>query len=176
MLFEEDVNKYKDFVKAAAKQFDIKEDVLYAEPIMYTGFISACQGHEKAYLWCDNLDVLKNVLELKLNEYNESNATMDLVLFQQAMEHIWRISRIIDQPTGNALLIGVGGSGKQSLSRLAAFILGYDVFRILVSTNYTTNDLKENIRTMYTKAGVTGIQLLLFWQTLKLLMKNSLYL
>lgn len=57
-------------------------------------------------------------------------------------------------------MIGVGGSGKQSLSRLAAFILGYDVYRILVSTNYTINDLKEDIRTMYTKAGVTGIQLL----------------
>ena len=85
---------------------------------------------------------------------------MDLVLFQHAMEHIWRISRIIDQPTGNALLIGVRGWGKQSLSRLAAFILGYDVFRILVSINYTTNDLKEDIKTIYTKAGVTEIQLL----------------
>ena len=88
LLFEEDVNKYMDFVKAAAKQFDIKEDVLYAEPIIYTSFISACQGQEKAYLWCDNLDVLKNILELKLNEYKESNATMDLVLFQQTMEYI----------------------------------------------------------------------------------------
>ncbi len=55
-------------------------------------------------------------------------------------------------------MVGVGGSGKQSLSRLAAFILGYDVFRI--SVNRSANDLKEDIRTMYTKAGVTGIQLL----------------
>ena len=85
---------------------------------------------------------------------------MDLVLFQQAMEHICRIARIVDQPSGNALLIGVGGSGKQSLSKLAAFILGYDVYRIMVSTNYSLNDLKEDIRTMYTKTGVTGIQML----------------
>ena len=88
LLFEEDVNKYMDFVKQAAKQFDVKEEVLYAQPVIYTSFISACQGHEKAYLWCDDVEVLKKILEDKLTEYNDSNATMDLVLFQQAMEHI----------------------------------------------------------------------------------------
>lgn len=38
------------------------------------------------------------ILEERLNEYNETNAVMDLVLFQQAMEHVTRIARIIDQP------------------------------------------------------------------------------
>uniref|UniRef100_A0A7S3JKK7 Uncharacterized protein n=1 Tax=Euplotes harpa TaxID=151035 RepID=A0A7S3JKK7_9SPIT len=160
LLFEEDVNKYMDLIKAAAKNFDIKEEALMQEPVIYTSFVSACRGLEKAYVACEDFDALKKVLEDKLTEYNDSNASMDLVLFQQAMEHICRISRIIDQPCGNALLVGVGGSGKQSLSKLAAFILGYDVYRILVNTNYSVNDLKEDIRLMYTKAGVTGIQLL----------------
>lgn len=43
-------------------------------------------------------DTLKKVLEEKLAEYNDTNAVMDLVLFQQALEHVTRISRIIDQP------------------------------------------------------------------------------
>lgn len=61
------------------------------------------------------------------------------------MEHIARIARIIDLPVGNALLVGVGGSGKQSLSKLASFILQYDPQRIVVTTNYTMADLKGDI-------------------------------
>ena len=72
------------------------------------------------------------------------------------MEHITRISRIIDLPVGNALLVGVGGSGKQSLSKLAAFILGYDPYRLVVTTTYSMADLKTDIQAMFTKTGVAG--------------------
>ena len=79
---------------------------------------------------------------------------MNLVLFDIAMEHVCRISRIIDMPAGNALLVGVGGSGKQSLSRLASFILGYDIVQILVSDKYNLGDFKTDIQEFYKKAGV----------------------
>ena len=85
---------------------------------------------------------------------------MNLVLFDQAMEHIARIARIIDLPVGNALLVGVGGSGKQSLSKLAAFILSYDVIRIVVTSSYSMVDLKTDIQGMFQKSGVAGAQLL----------------
>lgn len=100
------------------------------------------------------MDDLKRVLETKMEEYNENVASMDLVLFSIACEHICRIARIISQPCGNALLVGVGGSGKQSLSKLTAYILSQEVFRIVVSSNYNTNDLKADIQTAYTKSGV----------------------
>jgi len=69
------------------------------------------------------------------------------------MEHVTRIGRIIDLPGGSALLVGVGGSGKQSLAKLTSFILEYDIVRIVVTSNYKLADLKVDIQTMFAKAG-----------------------
>ena len=68
--------------------------------------------------------------------------------------HVVRIARILMIPGGNALLVGVGGSGKQSLSKLAAFICHLNVMQIVVSSDYGLNDLRENLRDMYKKSGV----------------------
>ena len=64
---------------------------------------------------------MSKVMEDMLDDYNQINtAQMNLVLFMDAMKHVTRISRVIRQPLGNALLLGMGGSGRQSLTRLAA--------------------------------------------------------
>ena len=93
-----------------------------------------------------------------LAAYNEDNdKPMDLVLFEAALEHLTRILRIIRRPRGNALLVGVGGSGKQSLTRLAAWVAGYRLFTISLTRNYSENDFKEDIKSLYTSLALGNV-------------------
>mmetsp|Transcript_119545 Transcript_119545/g.274003 ORF Transcript_119545/g.274003 Transcript_119545/m.274003 type:complete len:100 (-) Transcript_119545:218-517(-) len=80
-----------------------------------------------------DLPKMKEKLEEYLDDYNnEHTHQMPLVIFLDFGEHVARICRIVDQPSGNALLLGVGGSGRQSSSRLAAYICESQVFQIEV--------------------------------------------
>lgn len=56
-----------------------------------------------------------------MDDYNQISTTkLKLVLFMDAIQHVCRITRILRQPLGNALLLGMGGSGRQSLTKLAS--------------------------------------------------------
>ncbi|CBY35491.1 unnamed protein product [Oikopleura dioica] len=123
------------------KEFgDLDQEELFAKPLKFCHF---SQGVG-----------INKILTEALDSYNDVNAAMNLVLFEDAMSHILRINRILEMPRGNALLVGVGGSGKQSLSRLAAFIASLDVFQIQLRKGYSITDLKVDLASQYIKAGV----------------------
>ena len=84
------------------------------------------------------------------------NHRMDLVFFDDALEHLIRISRIIGTPRGNALLVGVGGSGKRSLTKLAAFISRQRVFEIQITKMYNFNSLVEDVAQLFRSCGQQG--------------------
>ena len=79
---------------------------------------------------------------------------MHLVMFLDAIDHVSRIARILRQPQGNALCLGVGGSGRQSLTRLATFICEYSCFQVEIKKGYSVSDWREDVKTCLLRAGV----------------------
>lgn len=87
------------------------------------------------------------ILNDSLDEYNVMFANqMNLVFFADAVVHVTRIGRVLRQPRGNAMLVGVGGSGKQSLTRVASYVAGYECFQIEINRGYGLADFREDIK------------------------------
>ena len=69
-----------------------------------------------------------------------------MFFFRYVLEHLVRISRVLKQAGGNAFLVGVVGSGRQSLSRLAAAISDFHVFQPEISKSYGMAEWREDIK------------------------------
>ena len=108
---------------------------------------------EKEYQPVTNPTVLHELLVEYLEEYNMNfPSQMHLVFFDDAIAHISRIARVLRQPRGNALLVGVGGSGRQSLCRLSSFIADYKLKSIEITRGYGVTEFHEELKVSDTRA------------------------
>lgn len=165
MSSQSDLQRFaKLAVEQTKKNFEDDQSEIFAQPLICVNFMNVpstsgvdqCDNPSLSYVPVLNKTQLAVCLEQKLAEYNETHAVMSLVLFDQALEHVTRIVRILANVGGNALLIGVGGSGKQSLSRLAAFICGFNIVSLTTNAcpSYGMSELKEDLKDIYRKAGI----------------------
>ncbi|ERE69011.1 dynein heavy chain 17, axonemal [Cricetulus griseus] len=157
MVDDKDQETLRRVTMASTKKFfdDLGEEHIFARPNIFCHFAQGI-GDPKYFPVTDVAHLNKLLVDV-LDSYNEVNAVMNLVLFDDAVAHICKINRILESPRGNALLVGVGGSGKQSLSRLAAYISALDVFQITLKKGYSIPDLKIDLAAQYIKSAVKNV-------------------
>ncbi|XP_050527559.1 dynein beta chain, ciliary isoform X2 [Daktulosphaira vitifoliae] len=157
LVDEKDSDAFSKMQTDALKKFfdEIDECAVFEKPNIYCHF---AQGiGEPKYAPVKSWSNLTKLLEEALNLYNDLVGAMNLVLFEDAMMHVCRINRILESPRGNCLLVGVGGSGKQCLARLAAFISSLEVAQIQLRKGYGLLDLKMELSSLYMKSGLKNV-------------------
>jgi dynein heavy chain len=108
------------------------DDITDIKPLLWSHFIPTILKSENdptkkiPNIYCEvtNRTDLTNICYTMLGEFNENYTVskMNLVLFEAAIIHIIKIVRVITTTFGNALLVGVGGSGRKSLATLSTYI------------------------------------------------------
>jgi dynein heavy chain, axonemal len=130
-------------------------------PIMF-GHYLVPGAADCVYEECTSMSSVQTIMEEYLGEYNDPvhrNPHMSLVFFRSAVDHISRISRILRQPRGNAMLVGQGGSGKQSTTRLGCLMGGALFTQIELTATFGIFEFRECLKDMMVKAGVQGLSI-----------------
>jgi len=130
LINEEDQRKFQEIIeKVLESNFSHKKwkKVVPNEPLLFCNYLKT--GY---YIEVNDILELKRVTEEILKEKNniEDTKPLNLVLFPDALKHLLRLIRVLKMGLGHLLLIGIGGSGRKSLTILASHILNCTVIML----------------------------------------------
>lgn len=139
----EDRNVFLDITLSKVKQqMNIDLEREFARSMLFSEIVFG----KGSYCEVEDYDELLNKIPdfQKIYE-SKSSEKLDLVFFRDAVMHLCRIARVLSQPRGNCLLIGVGGSGRQSLSKIATAFNTYEYKMIEISKGYGETKWREDL-------------------------------
>lgn len=151
-LVNDDERKWThDLLKSVSYKYFINVDLNSAlkMPILYSNWLT------KDYLPVDQ-DELQAFVKARMKTFCEEDLDKPLILYDDLLDHVLRIDRVLRQPQGHLILIGVSGSGKTTLSRFVAWMSGLRIFQLKTTRNYTQEDFDSDLRTVLKRAGTNG--------------------
>lgn len=163
LVDQPDRDKYTKLAHERLEEhLDMEWQVKDFELVLFGDYESA----DKAYIKLSEINALIPRLDQCLEMYNADNAPMNLVFFGDCIQHLTRIARVLRQARGNAMLVGVGGSGRRSMARLAASMNEMKNFSIEITKSYKDKEFHEDIRMLLRKSALDNIpQVFLFSDT-----------
>ncbi|XP_034941913.1 dynein heavy chain 6, axonemal [Chelonus insularis] len=134
------------------------EDNIELSSLFFGDFMKfGAPKESRVYEEITDIEKMKSILQDYLDDYClNSKKDMKLIFFSHAIEHLCRLARILRSERGHGLLVGVGGMGKQSLTKLASHLNGYPCWQIEVIRGYDKNSWHSDLRNFYFKPGVAA--------------------
>lgn len=151
LVREEDKAWCNDQVDALARRWFAGVDfsVALSRPLFYTTWLS------KETRRVDR-EELREFLGARLRVFYEEELDIPLVVFDEVLDHVLRIDRVLRQPMGHLLLVGDSGAGKTVLSKFVAWMNGLSIFQIKAHSRYNMDDFNDDLRSIMRRVGVEG--------------------
>ena len=131
-----------------------------ARTIMFADFVrtnsvepGVSAADARAYQSVPSHDALQRAVESNQDDLLDSGTgAQPLVIFRFAAEHVLRICRVLRLPSGHVMLVGVGGSGRRSVARLAAHIADCELFQIEIAKSFGRVEWRNEVKALLRKA------------------------
>lgn len=133
----------------------IDKDEVFGSSRVMVGDILKLDAPKKLYEVIADQKKLHKALIGWLDDFNMSTSQkMNLVFFDDAIGHILRIARVLRQSRGSLMLIGMGGSGKQSLIRISSFMYETQFRQVEIKKGFNQKMFREDIKEMMFESGI----------------------
>ena len=151
LVEEEDRKWCHDKVDEVARKWfaGVDFDTALKRPIFYTTWLSKETRKVER-------EELKEFLAARLKVFYEEMLDVKLVVFDEVLEHILRIDRVLRQPMGHLLLCGDAGAGKTVLTKFVSWMNGLNVFQIKAHSKYGLTDFYEDLRDIMKRVALKG--------------------
>ncbi|EDQ84975.1 uncharacterized protein MONBRDRAFT_12266 [Monosiga brevicollis MX1] len=139
--------KVDEVAKAHFRGIDLREAI--GRPILFSDWLTNQYGPV-------DQEELREFVREKLHTFTEEQLDVELVLFDEVLDHVLRIDRVFRQNQGHMLLIGTSGCGRTTLSRFVAWMNDLSVVQIKAHNAYTASDFDNDLRDVLRRSGVDG--------------------
>jgi dynein heavy chain len=142
---------------------------------LFADYRTALQNDEpKIYEDLQDYQTIKSIFDGIILEFKEQYGQTEIVLFNDALEHLTRIYRVLRLDRGHLLLIGAGGSGKKLLAKIAAFTAKYEIFEIQLTRNYNEVSFRDDLKVLFNQVGLKNIKTVFILNDAQIVEENFL--
>lgn len=140
------------------KEHKFEDRYSEVEKIIFTDIMGeAPDVSDREYVEQTDLNLIRKKVELELEEYNLTKKdSMNISIFDFAVIQVLKICRILRLDKSHGVLIGLGGSGRQTLVKLSSYIMGQQTVSVEVHKNYNSEKWRTDVKKILADASLTS--------------------
>ena len=93
--------------------------------------------------------------------FEREEKDLNILLFNETLEQISRIDRILSSASSHILLVGRSGVGRRNAVTIASYMLGYEFHTPAICRDYTVKLFLSDIKSVLLTAGIKGEHIVL---------------